>query len=342
MWTDFLLCVVSIAIAAIFQLPTILIRLWPYILLLISFAGFVFWNGGVVLGIFHSLLCCELTLTSTGDKSNHVATIHLPQMLYIWPFITFFSAPLILPVGISFLRSLFYLLAMPLFPRLIQKYLLVSVYVVISLASTLVIIKYNTIIHPFTLADNRHYMFYVFRYSILRHPLIRYALAPIYLGCAYLVYLTLSGPSSKPSHPALKQTSSKDDAKKELEAPKPNVDEAEGPTTSFLIILLATTALSLITAPLVEPRYFIIPWVIWRLHVPPLAKHPSESKRKPSQRPSDWILDFIRYWGWEGHDYRLWLETAWFLLINVVTGYVFLHRGFEWPREPGKVQRFMW
>ena len=50
MWTDFLLCVASIAIAAIFQLPTILIRLWPYILLLSSFAGFVFWNGGVVLG----------------------------------------------------------------------------------------------------------------------------------------------------------------------------------------------------------------------------------------------------------------------------------------------------
>jgi alpha-1,2-glucosyltransferase len=53
-------------------------------------------------------------------------------------------------------------------------------------------------------------------------------------------------------------------------------------------------------------------------------------------------MEFIRYWGWEGHDYRLWLETAWFLLINFVTGYVFLYRGFEWPQEPGLVQRFMW
>jgi hypothetical protein len=25
-----------------------------------------------------------------------------------------------------------------------------------------------------------------------------------------------------------------------------------------------------------------------------------------------------------------------------VTGYVFLYKGFEWPQEPGKVQRFMW
>ena len=42
------------------------------------------------------------------------------------------------------------------------------------------------------------------------------------------------------------------------------------------------------------------------------------------------------------HDDRLWLETVWFLTINLVTGYIFLYWGFEWPQEPGKVQRFMW
>ena len=43
-----------------------------------------------------------------------------------------------------------------------------------------------------------------------------------------------------------------------------------------------------------------------------------------------------------GYDHRLWLETAWFLCINMVIGHVFLYRGFEWPQEPGLVQRFMW
>ena len=38
----------------------------------------------------------------------------------------------------------------------------------------------------------------------------------------------------------------------------------------------------------------------------------------------------------------LWLETAWFMLVNVATGYVFLYRDFSWPQEPGKVQRFLW
>jgi alpha-1,2-glucosyltransferase len=266
-------------------------------------------------------------------------------MLYIWPFITFFSAPLIAPIGVSFLQNLVSLLSIPLFPRLTRKYLLVSIYIFLALVTTLIIIKYNTIIHPFTLADNRHYMFYVFRYTILRHPLIRYLLAPVYLGCAYLVYLTLNGSSELHSHPTLKEKKSKEESEKKLIELNTNETESEGPTTSFLIILLATTALSLITAPLVEPRYFILPWVIWRLNVPPLPTQPNlhwRQKGKTSPNPGEKILEFVRYWAWEGHDYRLWLETAWFLLINVVTGYIFLHRGFEWPQEAGKVQRFMW
>jgi alpha-1,2-glucosyltransferase len=266
-------------------------------------------------------------------------------MLYIWPFITFFSAPLIIPIGISFLQNLASLLSIPLFPRLVQKYLLVSAYIAIALATTLVIIKYNTIIHPFTLADNRHYMFYVFRYTILQHPLIRYGLAPIYLGCAYLVYLTMSGLTESRSNSLLQQENSSRESREQLKKSNNKNHGDEGPTTSFLIILLVTTALSLVTAPLVEPRYFIIPWIIWRLNVPPLSTQPNlhwRQKEKTSRSASVRVLKFVRYWGWEGHDYRLWLETAWFLLINVVTGYIFLHRGFKWPQEPGTMQRFMW
>ena len=42
------------------------------------------------------------------------------------------------------------------------------------------------------------------------------------------------------------------------------------------------------------------------------------------------------------HDHRLWFETIWFLTVNMATGYMFLYRGFAWPQEPGRVQRFMW
>ncbi|KAK6579864.1 hypothetical protein PZA11_007572 [Diplocarpon coronariae] len=325
---DFILCGISIVIASIFNPLLIITRLSPYIGLLISFAGFVFWNGGVVL----------------GDKANHVATIHLAQMLYIWPFIVFFSAPIIVPVAISFLHRSFRLVSLPLFPRLLCQYLLVATYSAAALAAVLFIVHFNTIIHPFTLADNRHYMFYVFRYTILRHPLIRYLAAPVYLICGYLVYLALSSQPENSQPITLKKNSSGHENEPTSSA-LGLAREPEGPTTSFVIILLATTALSLVTAPLVEPRYFIVPWVIWRLNVPsfPPQFNPQHRKsHKDEQGAVQVYIRRVRFWGWEGYDFRLWLETGWLLLINLVTGYVFLYKGFEWKQEPGNVQRFMW
>lgn len=45
---------------------------------------------------------------------------------------------------------------------------------------------------------------------------------------------------------------------------------------------------------------------------------------------------------WLEHDHRLWLETVWFLVVNAVTGWIFLNKGFTWLQEPQNVQRFMW
>jgi alpha-1,2-glucosyltransferase len=266
-------------------------------------------------------------------------------MLYIWPLITFFSIPLILPVVVAHLRSLVTLLRTPLFPRLLFKYVFVALVTGGALVATLVIIKFNTIIHPFTLADNRHYMFYVFRYTILRHPAVRYLLAPVYLACAWCVYLTLCGSSSPRAAPVTlkdKKLASGPDSPKSAPVDERRADtETGGPRVSFIIVLLVSTALSLVGAPLVEPRYFILPWVIWRLNVPALPRSiaPSPPSRKTTKQS---IRKSVGYTSPQAHDYRLWLETAWFLLINAVTGYIFLYRGFSWPQEPGKVQRFMW
>jgi alpha-1,2-glucosyltransferase len=47
---DFLWCAASLGAVTISHPRRASTRLWPYIALLISFAGFVLWNGGVVLG----------------------------------------------------------------------------------------------------------------------------------------------------------------------------------------------------------------------------------------------------------------------------------------------------
>ncbi|XXG99460.1 hypothetical protein Hte_005799 [Hypoxylon texense] len=307
-----------------------------------AFVGFVAWNGGVVL----------------GDKSNHVATLHLAQMLYIWPLFAFFSAPLFIPQLMDWSVFNFQTLtgsavlsnrtpttkggpkpsqsaALKTFNWLGSCRTTHSIVVLAgALGAATLIVRYNTIIHPFTLADNRHYMFYVFRYTILRARWIRYALVPIYVLCGWLCWTALRG-TSFPTEPSPSPADEKQPASSKSgtsSQPNRNLDTASPPTSTALVLLLSA-ALSLATAPLVEPRYFILPWVFWRLLVPARPALPASVPASGSL-VSRWLVSV--------------LETAWFLLVNAVTMYIFITRPFYW-RAPdgtlldgGRVQRFMW
>ncbi|CAK4009676.1 glycosyltransferase family 59 [Lecanosticta acicola] len=313
-------------------------NLAPYLTLLALFGSFILWNGGVVL----------------GDKSNHVATIHLSQMLYLWPFLAFFGWPLLLPhlvlvpmVVLSRIARTTALEQLLIFRRqsfLPRLWLLIAWTLLACL-----VVHFNTIVHPFTLADNRHYNFYMFR-LLLRPRWMRYLVTPIYVLCGWACIDARGDPPNTSLVLAEKDVS----AKQELAAGKSSDDplkanavgDAEyasnrklripdGKSTamvSFIMVWLATTALSLCTAPLVEPRYCILPFIIWRMHLPmhsPNNRHPG-SKEKTLREMM------------QNYDYRIVLETVWFLAINAATGYIFLNRKFSWPSEPENVQRFMW
>ncbi|KAF2834010.1 alpha-1,2 glucosyltransferas-like protein alg10 [Ophiobolus disseminans] len=301
---DYFILLLSVSLAAL-RKPFLVLRVaFPYLTLLGLFVGFVFWNGSVVL----------------GDKSAHTATIHTPQMLYIWPYIAFFSAPLLLgPV----LQAVTKFLPKRLQKRYGNTNFLSRIWTVsdVFTSSLFVIgafsaVHFNTIIHPYTLADNRHYVFYVFR--ILRqHPAIRYLAVPIYYIGAWLALQSL-GATPNDEH-ALRQE--RDNAR-----PTSAKSERSPCQISFIAIWLGTTALSVVTAPLVEPRYFIVPWIIWRLHVPSL----------PASLTSRGQFNTRAY------DLRLAFETLWLLAIDAAVTYIFIYWGFAWPNEPDKVQRFLW
>lgn len=302
-------------------------------------------------------------LTKLGDKSNHVATLHMPQMLYIWPYVTFFSIPLTYPF---FLQGLLALLAtIPVVvifePLLIfsrQKVLPRPLTILFCVGLTMLIVNVNTIVHPFTLADNRHYTFYVFR-ILMRNRAIKYLAAPIYLTCAWSAvqalgasgrfFFTDQDSAVEMENSGLKTKAVASHASNQIVRLN-DASFGEGSTASFLLVWLATSTLTLVTAPLVEPRYFIIPWVMWRLRVP--QAHPGLWEPHPYQVLAAHIrkenstirgvADTLKRLLWLEHDHRLWLETAWYLLINAVTCWIFLNKGFAWPQEPGKVQRFMW
>lgn len=364
-------------------------------------------------GIGHLL---NLTDPRLGDKSNHVATVHLAQMLYIWPLVAFFSAPLFPAVGIHLLDSAFgrkrsvqtpnvvfkseaaadahaYTtgvegaskttskrskgagkadlkpLAEPQFVdfpasklgRSPLRQLSCAALIVLFVGVSASIVKYNTIIHPFTLADNRHYMFYIFRYTIRRPGLFRFYLIVPYVVSALLAYTTLSlgdsgaeaAPSRFDNHPyALVPSAfvSKGDGKSPFKrgtlSNVTTLEDDEGPQltipTSNALLLLVATALSLITAPLVEPRYFIIPWVMWRLLVPAWStrKYATCVRRVP-------LVNSVASVGTR-FDLRLVFESLWFLAINIATMSIFLLKPYQWRAEDGtlldegRLQRFMW
>ena len=87
------------------------------------------------------------------------------------------------------------------------------------------------------------------------------------------------------------------------------------------IALIAGTALAIVPSPLIEPRYFIVPYLLFRLHLGPSDATPAAQAR--------WQRAVL-------------VELAFNIVVNAGTVYVFLERPFAWPNEPGRLQRFMW
>ena len=73
---------------------------------------------------------------------------------------------------------------------------------------------------------------------------------------------------------------------------------------------------ALVPQQLIEFRYYIIPYLIFRIYIP---------------KPHDWRL-FL----------SLCSELLLYTSINTVTIYLFLYRPFRWDNTPGQMQRFMW
>lgn len=280
-------------------------------------------------------------------------------MLYIWPLFAFFSAPLLLPFlpwpfsakgGSGPSGAAQKVAEAQQTQKWYAVYLSIAGYISLALAA-LAIVHFNTIIHPFTLADNRHYMFYVFRYTILRSKWVRYALVPVYVLCWSICWNALGGsrPTQDTADAARKDTKKQGNNSQKKSVQIKDTDAilpVEAPTLSTALLWLAATALSLITAPLVEPRYFIMPWVIWRLLIP---AWPANTPMMPSKMSESspgrlgWILSLGQRF-----DLRLFVETAWFLAVHLATAYMFIARPYYWRAEDGtlldggRVQRFMW
>jgi alpha-1,2-glucosyltransferase len=90
-------------------IPVLLKEFIPYGILSALFVSFVVWNGGIVLGKqdldisdrTRPILSLGLIkiLYCTGDKSNHIPALHIPQLFYFYAFSSVFGWPVLLFSG---------------------------------------------------------------------------------------------------------------------------------------------------------------------------------------------------------------------------------------------------
>lgn len=152
------------------------------------------------------------------------------------------------------------------------------------------ILSSGRIHHPFLLADNRHYTFYVWRRVFRLHPFVPYTLIPGYIACAWAWYLRIGTPSHKCLQCfALTRTLAGQDQ-----------------TLLQTLLLPVFVTPTLLPTPLLEPRYFLIPYILLRAQV-----------------------NDVPWWG-------VALEGVWYAAINAATMWVFLYK------ERVGVGRFMW
>ncbi|CAM9337174.1 unnamed protein product [Phaeothamnion confervicola] len=207
-------------------------RHFPLLVPLAGFAAFLAWNGGAV--VF-------------GDKEHHVPVRHWVQPLYVlavavsmWGVVGADAA--VAPGELhAFLRF---------WARVGRRggsggggggggVAMVAIGTG-ALAATITMVAWVvhmcTLSHPFLLADNRHYTFYVWRRWLGRSDLpLKELLAPAYLYSAWLVVSRL---------------------------------RRAGRTPLWLAALAAATCLVLVPAHLIEPRYFTLPVLMIHLHAP--------------------------------------------------------------------------
>lgn len=149
-------------------------------------------------------------------------TIHSTQFLYFSLFTLVFGPSLWIPQISNALKTIFS-----------WKGIITIIILAIGMA---LIVHYNTIIHPYLLADNRHYTFYVWNRFYGKHLIVRYLLVPVYLFGLFVICKSLNG--------------------------------SIGSKMFFFI----STALTICLQSLFEVRYFLIPFLLLRLQSRNISK----------------------------------------------------------------------
>ncbi|XP_013164154.1 PREDICTED: putative Dol-P-Glc:Glc(2)Man(9)GlcNAc(2)-PP-Dol alpha-1,2-glucosyltransferase [Papilio xuthus] len=167
--------------------------------ILILFILFVIYNNGIVI----------------GDKMAHKASINIPQMLYFLLFYGLFGLPYVMMKLKSTVNMLFG-----------NKIIVLLFGLIFAL-----VVNYNTVVHSYLLADNRHYIFYIWNRWFGKYEFAKFATIPIYIFLLFSLYDNLKDQNC----------------------------------ISFLLPYFISTFVVLVLQKMIEVRYFLVPYIILRL-----------------------------------------------------------------------------
>lgn len=146
--------------------------------------------------------------------------------------------------------------------------------------------------HPFILSDNRHYTFYIWKRLFLKYPFFKFSMIPIYIIFGFYFINQASKNGFINRYSGLNK----------------NLNFFQ--IFAFFIF----TCLALIPSPLLEFRYFIIPFYFLLISI----LKPCHSKL------------------------RLTIQLSFFISINLLTLYNFILLPFPWPSEIEPIARFIY
>ncbi|KAN0026890.1 hypothetical protein ACTFIU_009566 [Dictyostelium citrinum] len=234
-----------------------------------------------------------------GDKSNHESSFHVPQLFYFSLLTMIFSLPSIL-ISSLLKRFNYYKVTINEKKNLYDPIGFLKdlnfKYLIVIIIGMIVMIWKFTYTHLFLLSDNRHYTFYIWNRFMEKYSIGPYLPIPFYCYSIWFIWKVLSENRSK----------------------------------LWCLFYFLSTAIVLLPSPLVEPRYYIVPFFLFQLNQFHYynnfkTQHKTIEGKKLNLKTVNQLIG---------------LDILYFIFINFITIFIFIKFPFIYP--DGTIGRFFY
>jgi alpha-1,2-glucosyltransferase len=180
-----------------------------------------------------------------GDHMNHTPTLHHAMFAYHAGYLAISAAPLMCFALVSYCRREAWA-----HHWISRASAVIGFMSALALCLTLVE-RTGDFVHPFALADNRHYTFYIYRRLLLRSRWLRFAFTPVYAAALIAPFVQIYDAYQRDTTAGSKRT---DDSAGEV---KHALQAWLVTETVSEMALLCAVAVCVVPASLLEPRYFV-------------------------------------------------------------------------------------